>query len=226
MSTLYIVGTPIGNMDDMTVRAVKTLQSVDAILCEDTRVTRKLLDRYEIDKPSISYHSQSKISKIDHIIEMLREGKNLALVSDAGTPTISDPGSFLITKIREALPDTSFIPIPGATALTAALSASGFSASDFLFLGFLPHKKGRQTIFREIGQTKRTIVFYESPHRFLKSLESLREFISPDRKIAVAREITKIYEEIRIGTVEEVAEYYVENSDKVRGEFVIIVSAV
>jgi 16S rRNA (cytidine1402-2'-O)-methyltransferase len=225
MSTLYIVGTPIGNMEDMTFRAIKTLQGVDTILCEDTRVTRHLLDRYEIRKPTIAYHSQSKISKIDHIIEMLREGKNLALVSDAGTPTISDPGSFLISKIREELPDTLFVPIPGPTAVATALSASGFPASDFLFLGFLPHKKGRQTIFKEIGVTDRTVVFYESPHRFLKALESLKEIIQPTRKIAVARELTKIYEEIRVGTVEEIISYYIEHPDKVRGEFVMIVSA-
>ncbi|MDO8493186.1 MAG: 16S rRNA (cytidine(1402)-2'-O)-methyltransferase [bacterium] len=224
MSNLYIVGTPIGNMEDMSFRAVKTLQSVDAILCEDTRVTRKLLERYEINKPTISYHSQSKISKIDHIIEMLSEGKSLALVSDAGTPTISDPGSFLISKIREELPETLFVPIPGPTALATALSASGFPSSDFLFLGFLPHKKGRQTIFKEIGETERTVVFYESPHRFIKTLESLKEVIAPKRKIAVARELTKIYEEIKVGTVPEIFKYYEENPDKIRGEFVIIVS--
>jgi 16S rRNA (cytidine1402-2'-O)-methyltransferase len=226
MSTLYIVGTPIGNMDDMTFRAIKTLQGVDAILCEDTRVTRHLLDRYEISKPTIAYHSQSKISKIDHVVDMLREGKNLALVSDAGTPTISDPGSFLISRIREELPDTLFVPIPGPTAVATALSASGFPASDFLFLGFLPHKKGRQTIFKEVGAIERTVVFYESPHRFLKALESLKEVIQPERKIAVARELTKIYEEIRVGTVEEIISYYTEHPDKVRGEFVVIVSAI
>lgn len=226
MSNLYIVGTPIGNMEDMTFRAINTLKSVDAILCEDTRVTRHLLDRYEIKKPTIAYHSQSKISKIDHIIDMLREGKNLALVSDAGTPTISDPGSFLISKIREELGgEVIFVPIPGPTAVATALSASGFPASDFLFLGFLPHKRGRQTIFKEIGNTQRTVVFYESPHRFMKALESLKEVIQPNRKVAVARELTKIYEEIKVGTLEEIIKYYLENFDKVRGEFVVVVSA-
>lgn len=232
MSTLYIVGTPIGNMEDITLRAINVLKSVDAILCEDTRVTRKLLERYGINKPTISYHSQSKLSKIDQVIDMLREGpdasagagKNLALVSDAGTPTISDPGSFLISKIREELPDVNFVPIPGPTAVATALSASGFPSSDFLFLGFLPHKKGRQTIFKEIGQSVRTSVFYESPHRFMKALESLKDVLSPERKIAVARELTKIYEEIKVGTVPEIERYYTENQDKVRGEFVVIVS--
>ena len=226
MSTLYIVGTPIGNMEDMTIRAISVLKGVDFILCEDTRVTRNLLDRYKIDKPTISYHSQSKIKKVDHIIELLKEGKDLALVSDAGTPTISDPGSFLVSKVREELGDAVMvIPIPGATALAAALSASGFPASDFLFLGFLPHKKGRQMLFKEIGESKRTVVFYESPHRFLKALESLGSVVSSDRKIAVARELTKIYEETKVGTVIEIADYYDKNKDKVRGEFVVIVSA-
>lgn len=226
MSNLYIVGTPIGNMEDMTFRAIKTLQSVDAILCEDTRVTRHLLDKYEISKPTISYHSQSKLNKIEQVIEMLREGKSLALVSDAGTPTISDPGSFLISKIRQELGDeVTFIPIPGPTAVATALSASGFPSSDFLFLGFLPHKKGRQTIFKEIAESQRTSVFYESPHRFIKSLESLVSVLQSDRKIAVARELTKIYEEIKVGTVSEILTYYTNNPDKVRGEFVVIVSA-
>ncbi len=226
MSNLYIVGTPIGNLEDITFRAVRVLKSVDLILCEDTRVTRKLLDRYEISKPTISYHSQSKIGKIDQIIDLLKEGKNLALVSDAGTPTISDPGSYLVSKIKESLGDqVAIIPIPGPTAVATALSASGFPASDFLFLGFLPHKKGRQTIFKEIGDTSRTVVFYESPHRFLKSLESLKAVLPADRKIAVARELTKIYEEIKVGTVEDVIAYYDQNQDKIRGEFVVIVSA-
>ncbi len=226
MSSLYIVATPIGNMEDITFRAVDVLKNVDAILCEDTRVTRHLLDKYGIEKPLISYHSQSKIQKVEQIIGMLEDGKNLALVSDAGTPTISDPGSFLISKIREALGDkVLIIPIPGATAVAAALSASGFPSSDFLFLGFLPHKKGRQAIFKEISEGTRTTVFYESPHRFVKSLHSLVEVLSSERKIAVARELTKIYEEIKVGTTKEIIEYYESNTDKIRGEFVIIVSA-
>ncbi len=225
MSNLYIVATPIGNLDDITYRAVETLKSVDVILCEDTRVTRNLLDRYDIKKPTISYHSQSKLTKTDHIIELLKEGKNLALVSDAGTPTISDPGVVLVSKVREALgDDVTIIPIPGPTAFVAALSASGLPTAEFTFLGFLPHKKGRQTLFREISESKRTMVFYESPHRFVKALESLSELLAPDRKIAIGRELTKIYEEIKVGTVSEIVKYYTDNSDKVRGEFVIIVS--
>lgn len=225
MSNLYIVATPIGNLDDITYRAIETLKSVDVILCEDTRVTRKLLDRYEISKPTISYHSQSKLSKTDHIIELLREGKSLALVSDAGTPTISDPGVVLVERIREVLGgEVRIIPIPGPSAFIAALSASGLPTHEFTFLGFLPHKKGRQTLFNEIAESKRTVVFYESPHRFTKALESLCVLISPDRKISVARELTKIFEEIKVGTVLEVLRYYTDNADKVRGEFVVVVS--
>jgi len=225
MSILYIVATPIGNLDDITYRAIETLKSVDVILCEDTRVTRNLLDRYEIKKPTISYHSQSKLSKTDHIIELLSEGKNLALVSDAGTPTISDPGVVLVAKVREVLgDDVTIIPIPGPAAFIAALSVSGLPTHEFMFLGFLPHKKGRQTLFKEIADSERTTVFYESPHRFTKALESLSDLLAPDRKIAVGRELTKIYEEIKVGTILEIIKYYTDNSDKVRGEFVIIVS--
>ena len=226
MSNLYIVATPIGNLEDITFRALETLKSVDIILCEDTRVTSKLLERYSVSVPTISYHSQSKIKKIDDIINFLRDGKNLALVSDAGTPAISDPGSFLISKIKEALGDTvRIIPIPGPSALTSVLSASGFNASDFIFLGFLPHKKGRQTLFGEIKESKRTVVFYESPHRFIKSLESLVSVLEPKRLVAIGRELTKIYEEIKVGTAEELLNFYNANTDKIRGEFVVLVSA-
>ncbi|MBI3633468.1 MAG: 16S rRNA (cytidine(1402)-2'-O)-methyltransferase [Candidatus Vogelbacteria bacterium] len=225
MSKLFIVATPIGNLDDITHRAVETLKNVDVILCEDTRVTKRLLERYAISKPTLSYHSQSKLSKTDYIIDLLRKGKDLALVSDAGTPTISDPGVVLVEKIREVLGDeVTIIPIPGPSAFVAALSASGLPTHEFTFLGFLPHKKGRQTLFADIAESKRTTVFYESPHRFLKSLESLQVVLSPDRLIAVGRELTKIYEEIKVGTVSEILKYYSENGDKVRGEFVVIVS--
>lgn len=225
MSKFYIVATPIGNLEDITLRALETLRAVDLILCEDTRVTKKLLDKYGISKPTLSYHSQSKLNKIEQIIDFLREGKNLALVSDAGTPTISDPGSFLISKVRETFSDSvSIIPIPGATAMAAALGATGFPASDFLFLGFLPHKKGRQTLFKEIAESQRTVVFYESPHRFLKTLDSLQNVLSPERRVAVARELTKIFEEIKVGSAAEIRDYYGQNQDKIRGEFVIVVS--
>ncbi|MFA6339084.1 MAG: 16S rRNA (cytidine(1402)-2'-O)-methyltransferase [Candidatus Paceibacterota bacterium] len=224
MQKFYVIGTPIGNLEDITLRALKTLKEVDLILCEDTRVTRKLLDRYEIKTSTLSYHSQSKISKIEKILELIQEGKTLALVSDAGTPCISDPGSLLVSKIREAFPEVQIVTIPGPSALVSALSIAGVPSSDFLFLGFLPHKKGRETLFKEIEESERTVVFYESPHRIIKSLESLEKRLQADRKIMVARELTKIYEELISGNVEHLLKHFRENPEKVRGEFVVIVS--
>ena len=226
MSKFYVIATPIGNMGDITLRAIETLKSVDLILCEDTRETKKILDKYNISKPTMSYHAQSKLSKTDKIFDLLNEGKDLALVSDAGTPGISDPGAMLISKIKE---DTymrdpvNVIPIPGASAVITALSASGLPTHEFTFLGFLPHKKGRETLFKEIAQAKRTMVFYESPHRILKTLESLVKFC-PNKKVCVARELTKIYEEFQTGTPAEILEYFNKNKDKVRGEFTVIVA--
>ena len=224
MSKFYVVATPIGNMRDMTFRAVETLKNVDLILCEDTRMTQKLLNKYEIKKPTMSYHAQSKLAKTDKIFEFLKEGKDLALVSDAGTPTISDPGAMLIAKIKEELQDeVQVIPIPGASAVIAALSAAGFPTHEFTFLGFLPHKKGRETLFKEITGSDRTMVFYESPHRILKTLESLNKFC-PEKKVCIARELTKIYEEFKTGLPAELLEYLTKNPSKVRGEFTVLVS--
>jgi 16S rRNA (cytidine1402-2'-O)-methyltransferase len=219
----YVVGTPIGNLEDITYRAVRILSGVDLILCEDTRVTINLLNKYGIQKPTMSYHSQSKISKIDKILEMIDEGKTLALVSDAGTPTISDPGSMLVSKIRENFSDIEIVAIPGPSAVISALSISGLPASEFTFLGFLPHKKGRETLFKEIANTERTIVFYESPHRILKTLDSLEKYVS-ERKVVIGRELTKVFEQIISGKPEEIKKYFEENKDKVRGEFVVLVS--
>ena len=223
MQKFYVVGTPIGNLEDITYRAVRILSEMDLILCEDTRVTINFLNKYGIKKPTMSYHSQSKISKIDKILELISEGKTLALVSDAGTPTISDPGSVLVSKIRESFHDIEIIAIPGPSALISALSISGLPASEFVFLGFLPHKKGRETLFKEISATKRTVVFYESPHRIMKTLISLKKYIR-ERKVVVAREISKIYEQIILGSSNEVEKYFLDNQDKIRGEFVVIIS--
>src|SRR3989338_3007070 len=198
MSKFFVVATPIGNLGDITFRSIETLKSVDLILCEDTRETKKILNKYNINKPTMSYHAQSKLSKTDKIFELLEEGKNLALVSDAGTPGISDPGSLLISQIRARTTLAQVIPIPGATAVIAALSASGLPTHEFTFLGFLPHKKGRETLFKEIASAERTMVFYESPHRILKTLESLQKFC-PHKKVCLARELTKIYEEFKTG---------------------------
>lgn len=221
---LYVVATPIGNMGDMTHRAIETLKGVDLVLCEDTRVTRNLLDHYMIGTGTMSYHAQSKLSKHDKILEMLSEGKSLALVSDAGTPTISDPGVMLIEMIRRDLPDVKIIAIPGASALTAALSISGIPSPQFTFYGFLPHKKGRETIFKEISESERTSVFYESPHRIERTLESLAKHLAAKKKVVIARELTKMFEETVSGSATEVLEYFTKNQDKVRGEFVVIVS--
>ena len=227
MSNFYVVATPIGNMGDITLRAIETLKNVDLILCEDTRETKKILDKHGINKPTMSYHAQSKLSKTDKIFELLAEGKDLALVSDAGTPGISDPGAMLISKIkdsaRQGLAEVQVIPIPGASAVITALSASGLPTHEFTFLGFLPHKKGRETLFKEISLSKRTTVFYESPHRILKTLESLAKFC-PDKKVCIARELTKIYEEFKTGTPAEVLEYLEKNKEKQRGEFTVLVS--
>lgn len=223
LGKLYIVATPIGNLSDVTFRAVEILKSVDCILCEDTRTTKKLLDHYTIQNKTISFHTHSGLAKVNDIKDMIREGKNLALVSDAGTPCISDPGVMLVAELQKEFGDDIVIsPIPGASALISALSASGLPAHEFSWKGFVPHKKGRETFFNEIAETETTVIFYESVHRFIKTLQSLQEII-PDRKIVVAREITKMFEEFKKGTVSEIFEHYTQHPDKIRGEFVIMI---
>lgn len=236
MSTFSVIGTPIGNLEDITLRALKVLANADIVLCEDTRVTKKLLDRHSIKRPTMSYHAHSKLARPDEIIALLQEGKNLALVSDAGTPGVSDPGSELVKKIRHELSneirsgEIKIEAISGPSALTSALSIAGVSCADFTFLGFLPHKKGRETLFKEIATSERTMVFYESPHRIMKTLESLVAILSlaesegVSKTVTVCRELTKIFEEVIQGTAKEVKNYFEEHPDKVRGEFVVIVS--
>lgn len=224
MSKLSIIATPIGNLEDITLRALRVLKEADLILCEDTRVTKHLLTHFEIDKPTMSYHAQSKLSKVEKIIDLLEEGKHLALVSDAGTPTISDPGCLLVAQVRARFGEAVVIEaIPGPSAILAALAVSGFPTSEFLFLGFLPHKKGRETLFREIALAKRTVAFYESPHRMEKTLASLAEHLEPERRILIAREITKLYEENVHGTLADVVAYFAAHPDHIRGEFVVVV---
>ncbi len=231
MSNLYVIGTPIGNLEDITLRALRILKEVDVILCEDTRVTKKLLNHYDIHTKTLSYHAHSTLQKVDYIIELLNEGKNLALVSDAGTPAVSDPGSLLVSKIREAIffgnsvpkSEVKIVAVPGASALTSALSIAGVPVQDFTFLGFLPHKKGRETLFKEIANSERAMVFYESTHRLLKTLESLQKF-TPNRKVVVAKEITKMFEDTLVGTAEELLKIFTDTPEKTRGEFVVVVS--
>lgn len=216
-----MVATPIGNLGDMTQRAVEVLSGVTVIAAEDTRVTRKLLQKYEITTPSISYHAQSNSSVLKGIVEQLKRGDDIALVTDAGTPGISDPGSELVHHARKA--GISIVAVPGASALTAALSIAGIPTNEFIFLGFLPHKKGRQTLFAEIAASKRTMVFYESPHRIMKTLTSLSEVLDT-QKVTIFRELTKMHEEVVQGSAIEVLEYFIENTEHVRGEFVVAVS--
>ncbi|MEA3399276.1 MAG: 16S rRNA (cytidine(1402)-2'-O)-methyltransferase [Patescibacteria group bacterium] len=217
--TLYVIATPIGNLEDITLRALRILKEVDYILCEDTRVTKKLLDRYEIETKSMSYNVHSSKSKENSIVELLKNSQNLALVSDAGTPCISDPGVLLISRLKEE--GIEVVPIPGPSALISALSASGIPSSEFTFLGFLPHKKGREKLFKEIAKSKRTMVFYESPHRLMKTLNSLKEHT--DKDIVVAKEISKQFEEFISGKADEIIAYLEDNQKKQKGEFVIII---
>jgi 16S rRNA (cytidine1402-2'-O)-methyltransferase len=225
MANLYIVATPIGNLEDISLRALRILKEVDLILCEDTRVTKKLLDRYQIKKPLLSYHQHSKLQKVDYIISLLKEGKNLALVSDSGTPGVSDPGNKLVKEVIEKFGDeVKIIPIPGPSALTCAASVSGFPIDKFLFLGFLPKKKKRKEILKEILESKYPVIFYESPYRILKTLKELKDAMDNEKQkrnnIVVARELTKKFETIYRGNVDEVIEKIKKNH--IKGEFVVI----
>jgi 16S rRNA (cytidine1402-2'-O)-methyltransferase len=216
---LYIVATPIGNLDDITLRALETFRSVDFVACEDTRVTRNMLNRYDIEVDTISYHQHSSGKKVDEIIKILKSGRDIALVTDAGTPGISDPGNLLIQELIESLGEFDIIPIPGASAVVTALSISGFPTDKFIFLGFPPHKKKRQKFFKEVEANKYTTVFYESCHRIKKALGELNEILEPDREICVCRELTKKFETVYRGYIGEVVEMDMEE----RGEFVVIV---
>src|SRR4030042_5199285 len=207
MGILYIVATPIGNLEDITQRALRVLSEVDLILCEDTRVTKVLLDRYQIKTVLLSYHQHSKLGKIDYILGLLRQGKNLALVSDAGTPGISDPGN----KLAEAVTDefggeAKIVPVPGASAVLAGACISGFPTDRFLFLGFPPMKKKRKQFFEKATTSENTVIFYESPYRILKTLNDLKlaaDARKASPKVVVCRELTKKFETIYRGTIEE-----------------------
>jgi len=223
--TLSVVATPIGNLADITLRALDTLKQADAIACEDTRVTAKLLARYGIEKPLLIFHARSGRSATDRILRMLAEGKRVALVTDAGTPGISDPGSALVREVRDRLRDGARIEaLPGPSALGAALSIAGVPTDEFVFLGFLPHKKGRQTLFAEIAESRRTMVFYESPHRIEKALASLADALPEERRVIVLRELTKMHESVVEGSAGEVAVHFKAKPGEVRGEFVVIVT--
>lgn len=221
--TLYIVPTPIGNLEDMSLRAVRILKEADLVLCEDTSVTQRLFKEYDIQTKTSVFYAQTGIKNIKRILEDLKNGRKIALVSDAGTPTISDPGVLLVDRVRNELPDVRIVALPGASALTTALSSSGITSSTFTFYGFAPHKKGRETLFKTIAESEHTSVFYESVHRIEKALESLAECIDESRKVVVARELTKLHEEVIRGSAKEVQAHFEEYKDHLRGEFVVIV---
>ncbi len=219
---LYVVGTPIGNLKDITERGKETLQSVDLILAEDTRVTGKLLNHLGIKKPMWRYDEYAKSDLYERILEFLGAGKEIALVTDAGTPLIADPGSKLIAFIRERTPEVKIIPIPGPSAIVTALSASGMNADRFTFAGYPPHKKGRQTFFKTLKEIEmRPVAIYESPHRLQKTFNDMEKICGIEHPITVAKELTKIHEEIWKGTLEEAKRHF--QKEKGKGEFVIII---
>ena len=211
MKKLYVIATPIGNLKDITLRALEILKSADAILAEDTRVTKKLLTHYEISKPVIRYVYGKDYSKFS----------NLVLVTDAGTPAVSDPGTNLVKDLLRK--DFEIIAVPGPSALAAAISISDIELSDFTFFGFPPSKKGRNKFFDKVSKSEIPVVLYESPHRILKTLESLQKF-APNKKVCIARELTKIYEEFKTGSPKEILEYFTKKPDKQKGEFTVLVS--
>ena len=235
MSTLFVVGTPIGNLEDISLRALRIFHEVDYILCEDTRVTHNLLNHYEIKTPTISYHQHSGDLKIERILELLKVGNNLALVTDAGTPGISDPGGKLVSLVRAEFVnlnsnldnDENFKieSVPGPAAITTAISIAGTGLDRFLFLGFLPNKKGRQTMLKEISKSDYPVIVYESKHRIVKLLEELEKFNEPKKQysLVVCRELTKMFESIYEGSAAEVLEELSKNDNNLKGEFVVII---
>jgi len=219
MSKLYIVPTPVGNLEDITLRALRILKEVNLILAEDTRQTKKLLDHYSIRNQLVAYHKFNEHKTAESLIEKLKSGLTIALVSDGGTPGISDPGHILVAAcVKENIVIEC---LPGATAFVPALVDSGFDTSEFVFIGFLPHKKGRQTKLKELAVETRTIIVYESPFRVLKLLDELNVYLGSERKISASREISKMFEETVRGTAGELIEHFTKKEP--RGEFVIII---
>jgi len=230
MSVLRIVATPIGNLEDITLRAIRVLKESSYILCEDTRVTKRLLDHYEIKTPTISFHQHSGEIKVERLISLLKEGRDLALVTDAGTPGISDPGSKLIGIVREEMGEQVLIEsVPGVSALATAVSIAGPGFDRFLFLGFLPHKKGRQTMLKEIFASEYPAVVYESKHRVLKLMEELiimKEAQKTELKVSLARELTKMYESFYEGSPERMKEVLLSDPNCLKGEFVVLIKKI
>lgn len=217
---LYLVPTPIGNLDDITLRAIRILREVQLILAEDTRTSKKLLSHLDIDTPLRSYHAHNEHKVVEDIISQLQGGADFALVTDAGSPGVSDPGFLLVRACVET--GVSVVPLPGATAFVPALTASGIPCDKFYFEGFLPHKKGRQTRLKYLAELPCTFVLYESPYRLVKTLQQLGEYCGTGRKACVAREITKLHEDIRTASLQDLLEHY--QSVSVKGEIVITVA--
>lgn len=226
--TLYIVATPIGNLSDMTLRAIETLKNVDIIACEDTRVSGTLLKHFEIKKPLLSLHQHSSDFAIENIIKELSNGKDVAYISDNGTPGISDPGQRLVQSVRLKAQNENLkikiVPIPGPSALTAAISVSGLIEKEFHFIGFLPKKKGRQTQFKELALSNIPFIFYESAFRIEKTLKDIMEYLGENTQVFIGREMTKMFEEYWGGNIVEVISSFGEH--KIKGEFVVIVQSI
>jgi 16S rRNA (cytidine1402-2'-O)-methyltransferase len=221
LGLLYLVGTPIGNLDDMTMRAIKTLQTVNLIAAEDTRHTGKLLHHFQIKTPQISYHTHNSHTRIPELVAQLQEGKNLALVSDAGMPSISDPGLELVQACINA--NITVVPIPGVSACTTALVASGLVTHSFIFAGFLPtDSQPRRSQLEQLALETRTIIIYEAPHRLIRTLEDLSQYLSPDRQICLGRELTKLHEEFWRGNLTEAIAHYTDHPP--RGEFTLVMA--
>lgn len=218
ISKLYLVPTPIGNLEDITFRAIKVLKAVDVILAEDTRTSGKLLKHYEITTPMLSHHMHNEHKMVDRIVDRILAGENFALISDAGTPAISDPGFLLTRACIEKGVDVECLP--GATAFVPAIVNSGFPNDKFIFEGFLPVKKGRQTRLKLLSEETRTMIFYESPHKLIKTLQQFEEYFGENRQVSVSRELTKLYEETRRGSIKEVKDHFIEHPPK--GEIVIV----
>lgn len=219
MAKLYLVPTPIGNLEDITLRAIRILKEVDLILAEDTRTSRPLLNHFEIKTPLQAHHLFNEHEQVERVVEEIKFGKSIALITDAGTPGISDPGFLLV---RECIKNEIEVEcLPGATAFVPALVNSGLPCERFCFEGFLPHKKGRQTKLEALVEEERTMIFYESPHRLIKTLTSFAEYFGKERRASVSREISKLFEENKRGTLTELVDYF--NSKTIKGEIVIIV---
>lgn len=214
------MATPIGNLEDITLRAIRILKESDFVACEDTRVARKLLIHYNIKTPMVSYFQHSKLARTAEIINRIRAGKNASLITDAGTPGISDPGNKLVEEAIKN--EIRVVPIPGSSAISALISVAGIDLQQFIFLGFPPHKKGRETYFKKVAAADLPVIYYESPHRVIKNLELLGG-LAPEKQVILGRELTKMFEETVRGNCQEVLKYFQENKDKVKGEFVIVV---